>query len=491
MNLRIEAQKYMKTKKSFKDYQLSEEIVKSLEGLNYKKPTKVQSEVIPIALEKRDLIVKSETGSGKTASFGIPLCEMVEWEENKPQALILTPTRELAAQVREDVTNIGRFKRIKAVAVYGKQSFAKQKLELKQKAHVVVGTPGRVLDHIQKGTLVVEQLKFLIIDEADEMLNMGFIDQVEAIIKELPTERTTCVFSATIPDDIENLCRKYMKNPFKINIQENGIATEKIEHSLLVVGQEEKLTLLKDVITIENPDSCIIFCGTQEEVNHVYKQLNRSKFQCKKLHGGLNQEDRFAVMNDFKRGKFRYLIATDVAARGIDIEDITLIINYDMPHEKENYVHRTGRTGRAGKTGKAITFMKPHEEKYVTEIEKYLGFELYRADPPSKEEVQQAMPAFKAKISEGPTLKEDKSAKLNQNIMRLYFNGGKKKKLRAVDFVGTIAKIEGVTADDIGIITIHENETFVEILNGKGPLVLQAMKTTTVKGKLLKVHKAK
>lgn len=479
------------TKKSFKDYQLSKEIIRSLVNLNYKKPTKVQAEVIPIALEKRDLIVKSQTGSGKTASFGIPLCEMVAWEENKPQALILTPTRELAAQVKEDITNIGRFKRIKAVAVFGKQSFAKQKLELKQKAHIVVGTPGRVLDHIEKGTFMIEQLKFLIIDEADEMLNMGFIDQVEAIIKKLPTERTTSVFSATLPDDIENLCLKYMENPFKISIQDEGVSTDKIDHSLLVVERKEKIIILKDVITVENPDSCIIFCGTQEEVNNVHKQLNRSKFPCEKLHGGLNQEDRFEVMNDFKRGRFRYLVATDVAGRGIDIEDITLIINYDMPHEKESYVHRTGRTGRAGKTGKAITLMDPCEEKYLTEIEKYLGFEIQRMDPPSEEKIQEAMPTFKAKINEGPTLKEDKSAKLNQNIMRLYFNGGKKKKLRAVDFVGTIAKIEGVTAGDIGIITIHENETFVEILNGKGPLVLQAMKTTTIKGKLLKVHKAK
>lgn len=481
----------MTIKNGFKDYKLSEEILKALDSLNYKNPTEVQNEVIPIAMEKKDLIVKSQTGSGKTASFGIPLCEMVEWEENKPQALILTPTRELAAQVKEEITNIGRFKRVKAVVVYGKQSFAKQKLELKQKAHVVVGTPGRVLDHIEKGTLVVEQLSFLIIDEADEMLNMGFIDQVEAIIKKLPRERMTCVFSATLPDDIENLCHKYMENPINIKIQDKSVTTDKIEHSLLVVRQEEKQTLLKDIITVENPDSCIIFCGTQEQVNTIHKQLNRSNYPCEKLHGGMNQEDRFAVMNDFKRGEFRYLVATDVAGRGIDVENITLIINYDIPQEKESYVHRIGRTGRAGNTGKAITFMVPHEEKYLIEIEKYLGFEIHRMNPPSREEVQRAIPQFRDKINTRPTIKEDKSARLNQNIMRLYFNGGKKKKLRAVDFVGTIAKIEGVTVDDIGIITIHENETFVEILNGKGPLVLQAMRSTTVKGKLLKVHKAK
>lgn len=478
-------------KRSFKDYGLSEEIERALSSLQYKRPTEVQGEVIPNALEKKDLIVKSQTGSGKTAAFAIPICEMAVWEENKPQALILTPTRELAAQVKEDITNIGRFKRIKAVAVYGKQSFAKQKLELRQKAHAVVGTPGRVLDHIEKGTLVVKRLKYLIIDEADEMLNRGFIDQVEAIIKQLPSERMTCVFSATLPDDVENLCHKYMNKPVKIMIDAAGITTDKINHSLLEVREENKFSILQDILIVENPDSCIIFCQTQERVDKLQKKMADLRYPCKKLHGGMYQEDRFAVMNDFKRGKIRYLVATDLAARGIDIEDISLVINYDFPLEKESYVHRIGRTGRAGKTGKAITLMDTKEEKYLVEVEEYLGFEIHRIDAPSKEEVGKAKAAFEKKINSTPLQKEDKSALLNENIMELYFNGGKKKKIRAVDFVGTIAKIEGITVDDIGIITIHENESFVEILNGKGPIVLQAMKTTTVKGKLLKVHKAK
>ncbi|WP_458414775.1 DEAD/DEAH box helicase [Schinkia sp. CFF1] len=475
---------------SFKDYNVSEEIVKALTSLNYKKPTEVQEQVIPIALMKRDLVVKSQTGSGKTAAFGIPICEMVEWEENKPQALILTPTRELAAQVKEDITNIGRFKRIKAVSIFGKQSYAKQKLELKQKSHVVVGTPGRVLDHLEKGTLVVERLKFLIIDEADEMLTMGFIDQVEAIINKLPVDRITCVFSATLPDDVEKLCHKYMKNPVEVKVEGTGITTEKIDHFLLKVRGNDKISLLKDILTIENPDSCIIFCRTQEGVNLLYQRLDDMNYPCDMIHGGMYQEDRFAVMNDFKKGTFRYLVATDVAARGIDIENVTLIVNYDMPLEKESYVHRIGRTGRAGKAGKAITFTMDHEEKYVTEIENYVGFEIPIIDPPSKEEVRKEKSAFEEKIKARPTPKKDKSAQLNQDIMKLYFNGGKKKKIRAVDFVGTIAKIEGLSTEDIGIITIQENESFVEILNGKGPIVLQAMKKTTVKGKQLKVHKA-
>ncbi|USK33122.1 DEAD/DEAH box helicase [Bacillus sp. F19] len=476
--------------KGFIDYKLSAEIVRALDSLNYTEPTEVQNKVIPVALEKKDLVVKSQTGSGKTASFGIPLCEMVEWEENRPQALILTPTRELAAQVKEDITNIGRFKRIKAAAVYGKQPFDRQKIELKQKTHVVVGTPGRVLDHIEKGTLALEKLQYLIIDEADEMLNMGFIDQVEAIIDELPTDRVTMLFSATLPKDVENLCHKYMKKPVEIEIKAAGLTTASIEHSLIVVREEEKFPLLKAVTVVENPDSCIIFCRTQEQVDAVFKQLDRANYPCDKIHGGLYQEDRFAVMNDFKRGKFRYLVATDVAARGIDIDNITHVINYDLPLEKESYVHRTGRTGRAGKTGKAITFITPYEEKFLTEIEDYIGFEIPRTLPPSSEDISKAKGAFEEKITSRPEIKKDKSAQLNKGIMKIYFNGGKKKKIRAVDFVGTIAKIPGMTAGDIGIITIQENVSYVEILNGKGPIVLKAMKNTTIKGKLLKVHEA-
>ncbi|MGH0483426.1 DEAD/DEAH box helicase [Bacillus mycoides] len=478
------------SKKSFTDYALSKEIVRALTGLGYEHPTEVQGEVIPVALQKKDLVVKSQTGSGKTASFGIPLCEMVEWEENKPQALVLTPTRELAVQVKEDITNIGRFKRIKAAAVYGKSPFARQKLELKQKTHIVVGTPGRVLDHIEKGTLSLECLKYLVIDEADEMLNMGFIDQVEAIIDELPKKRMTMLFSATLPKDVEKLSCTYMDSPTHIEIKATGITTDKIEHTLFEMREEEKLSLLKDVTTIENPDSCIIFCRTQENVDHVFQQLKRVNYPCDKIHGGMVQEDRFEVMDDFRKGKFRYLVATDVAARGIDIDNITHVINYDIPLEKESYVHRTGRTGRAGNNGKAITFMTPYENRFLEEIEEYIGFEIPKALAPSKEEVMKGKAVFEEKIHTKPIIKKDKNADLNKGIMKLYFNGGKKKKIRAVDFVGTIAKIKGVTAEDIGIITIQDNVSYVEILNGKGPLVLKNMKNTTIKGKQLKVHEA-
>jgi ATP-dependent RNA helicase DeaD len=475
---------------SFEEFNLSEEIARALAILKYDTPTEVQVKVIPRALNNQDLVVKSQTGSGKTASFAIPICEMLEWEERKPQALILTPTRELAVQVRDDVTNIGRFKRIKAIALYGKEPFAKQKEELKQKTHVVVGTPGRVIDHIERGTLDLEQIKYLIIDEADEMLNMGFIDEVETIIQSLSESRVTMVFSATLPKDVEALCHQYMKEPYQIEIAATGITTDTIEHRVMKVREEAKIPLLKDVTVVENPDSCIIFCRTKENVDTVYSELEKSEYSCERLHGGLEQEERFAVMDGFKMGNFRYLVATDVAARGIDVDNITLIINYDVPMEKESYVHRTGRTGRAGNKGKAITFATPYEDKFLKAIERYIGFELLEMNSPSPQEVAAMREDFEEKISGRRVVRNNKTARINKDITKLHFSGGKKKKLRAVDFVGTICTIPGVTANDIGIINIQDQLTYIDILNGKGALVLQAMENTPIKGKKLKVSKA-
>ncbi|UQZ75305.1 RNA helicase [Niallia circulans] len=479
------------SEKGFHAFNLSNQIVKALDSLEYKNPTEVQNKVIPLVLEKIDLVVKSQTGSGKTASYGIPICELVEWEENKPQALILTPTRELAVQVKDDFIDIGRLKRIKATAVYGKQPFAIQKTELKQKTHVVVGTPGRVLDHIERGTLTLEKVNYLVIDEADEMLNMGFIEQVEAIIKALSKKRVTMLFSATLPEAVKELSQRYMKTPIDIEIKANGLTTDKIDHTLIKVDEKEKFSLLQAVTIVQNPDSCIIFCRTKDRVDMLSDQLTDLGYNCDQIHGGMVQEDRLDVMNDFKRGEFRYLIATDVAARGIDIDNITHVINYDIPLEKESYVHRTGRTGRAGKKGRAITFMTPFEEKFLQEIEEYIGFKIPIMAVPTEEEIADKRSDFEVKKNIEPSIKKAKNEKLNKHIMKLYFNGGKKKKLRAVDFVGTIAKIDGISAEDIGIITIMDTFSYVEILNDKGRIVLEKMKNTPIKGKSLKVYEAK
>ncbi|UOQ84471.1 DEAD/DEAH box helicase [Gracilibacillus salinarum] len=474
---------------TFQQFSLSNEIEKALDVLKYTKPTDVQNEVIPRALENQDIIVQSQTGSGKTAAFAIPICEKVSWEENSPQALVLAPTRELAAQVREDITNIGRFKRIKALALYGREPIAFQKEELNQKTHVVVGTPGRVMDHIRQGTLQLDQVKYLVIDEADEMLKMGFIDEVEAIIQQVPSDRVTMLYSATLPRAVEQLCQQYMEDPAKIKIK-TEMTTATIQHDLYEVKQSEKLATLQDVATVENPDSCIIFCNTQEHVEEVCTELQESGYTCEQIHGGLEQDRRFSVMDGFKTGQFRYLVATDVAARGIDVDNVSLVINYDVPIKKDSYVHRTGRTGRAGKQGKAITLADRYEEKYIASIERYIGFALERKEVPSTKEVSESKPSFMEKMAAPRIVKNNKTARINQDIMKLHFNGGKKKKIRAMDLVGTISNIPNVTADDIGIITIKDNWSYVDILNGKGSLVLEAMEHTTVKGKKLKVSKA-
>ena len=475
---------------TFEQFRLSDEVMKALHALKYKQPTEVQQKVIPQLMIKQDSIVQAKTGSGKTASFAIPLIEQVDWIENKPQVLVLTPTRELAVQVAEEFTAIGRYKRIKAVPLYGKQPFRYQQTELKQKTHIVVGTPGRVLDHIEKGTLNVNKINAIVIDEADEMLNMGFIEQVEAILNAISNRQNTYLFSATFSEEILALIHRYTKNAALIELVNKEIAP-KIDHYIVHVEDEKKVDLLQKLLKVENPDQCIIFCRTKDRVDELHDTLYDLQYSVDELHGGMDQATRLLVMNDFKRGDFRYLVATDVAARGIDVENISHVFHYDLPLENEAYVHRTGRTGRAGKEGKAFTFVTPFEQDFLARLEEYLGFTFEEITPPTEEEVQQAENAFEKKMNEMPKRKELKIEAVSEGITRLYFNGGKKKKLRAVDFVGTICSIPSITAEDIGIITILDTSTFIEILNGKGNIVLKEMRNKTIKGKKLKVHIAK
>jgi ATP-dependent RNA helicase DeaD len=476
-------------KANFNDYQLSSELLKAISMLNFKRPTRVQEQVIPAVLEHKDIIVKSQTGSGKTAAFAIPICELIDWDENKPQVLVMTPTRELAIQVKEDIFNIGRFKRLKVSAIYGKSPFYNQEKELKQKTHVVVGTPGRIIDHIERGTFDTSNIKYLVIDEADEMLNMGFIEQIKTILTSLSKERVTILLSATMPVDIETLCNKYMKEPIRVEIEEQNSMSDKISQERYTVEQGEKIKLLKDITVVENPDSCIIFCNTKQKVDEVHSELAKLKYTCEKIHGDLEQKDRLSVMNAFKQGYFRYLVATDVAARGIDVENITLIINYDIPKDKESYVHRIGRTGRASKLGRAITFVTPNEIKFLNDIHQYIGKEIILKERPEKETVNSSKQEFVEKTNTAPKIKATKGAELSKEIMKLHVNAGKKTKMRPVDIVGTLCSIKGIEAADIGIINIVDISTFVEILNNKGEHVFQELQKTPIKGRLRKVSK--
>ncbi|AQS04442.1 DEAD/DEAH box helicase [Clostridium beijerinckii] len=475
----------------FTKFNISDEILKSIEGLGYKTPSKVQEKVIPEILMNKDIIVKSQTGSGKTAAFGIPLCEKVDWNENIPQILILTPTRELAVQVSEDITNIGRFKRIKAVSVFGKEPISEQERKLRQKTHVVVGTPGRIIDHLDRGTLNVDKIRYFVIDEADEMLNMGFIGQVEGIIRRLPKKKVTMLFSATIPEEIKVLCDKHMNKPIDISIKNQEITNENIDHSLYYIDYEEKIEKLNDILIMEKPETAIIFAKTKDNVDTVFQWLKSKGYSVNKIHGGMLQNERLSIMDRFRAGDFRILVSTDLASRGIDVKGITHVINYDLPVEKEAYVHRIGRTGRAGEKGKAISFCVKGKDKLLNEIEEFIGFEIPVYNLPDKSVIEKEREESIKTLKSRPKVKEQRSKDINNNITKIYLNGGKKKKIRPGDIVGAICKIEGIRSEDIGIIDVQDSVSYVDILNGKGKRVIEELKNITIKGKIIKAEKAK
>lgn len=465
-------------------YGFSKAIVEALKVLGYEKLTKVQEEVIPLVLAQKDIIVKSQTGSGKTAAFAIPVCEKIEVEQKSPQVLVLTPTRELAVQLKQDISNIGRFRAIRCAAIFGGQPMEIQRRELRQRVHVIVGTPGRTLDHIERNTLNLQEVQYLIIDEADKMLDMGFIEQVEAIIQVLSATRVTMLFSATIPDEIHKICQQYMNNPVKIEIVSETPRMENISQAYYEVEEHEKLNLIMKILYVERPDSCILFCNTRDKIETVFNGLQQKGCSCGMLHGGMEQRERLQAIHDFKRGRFQFLIATDVAARGLHIDEVSLVVNYDMPLSNESYVHRIGRTGRAGKVGAAITFVTEKDYRVLHEIEEYLHYKIPKQEVPSEEEAAEGKMAFNNRDVIEPIIKIDKSEKLNSQITRIRINAGKKTKMRPGDILGAVTAIPGIGGEDIGIIDVQDSCSYVEILGDKGNLVMEALGTTKIKGKI-------
>ena len=479
---------------TFIEYQLDASIIEALSLLGYEKPTPIQMQAIPEILRGRDIVGKSQTGSGKTAAFGIPICDKIIWEENLPQALILEPTRELAVQVKDELFQIGRKKRIKIPVVFGGMPIDKELISLKQKAHIVVGTPGRIMDHIRRESLNLSQIKYLVIDEADLMLDMGFIDEVEAIIKEVESQGSIVeksLFSATIGDSLVTLIDRYMNDPAIIEVESPTETVQGVTQFGYQVENEDKFSLLMKLLMSENPGECMIFCGTREMVNALYQQLKRKRVRCGMLHGGMDQKDRLYGISDFRQGKFHYFITTDVAARGIDFPDITHVINYDFPTNRENYVHRIGRTARNGKTGKAISFIQKSEDRMKKAVEEYAGITIIMLEAPSREEAEEGKAEFFYKQKEKVVLKEGKGAVFHKTIMKLTIGGGRKSKLRASDIVGTLCSIPGMTVADIGIIDIRDSLTYVEIFNGKGENVLEILQAKPIKGKVRKVQRAR
>jgi len=366
-------------------------LLKAIDKLGFEQAAPIQAEAIPLLLQGKDVVGQSQTGSGKTVAFAAPALEKVNVEERTTQVLILCPTRELAVQVAEEVHKLALFKRgLHALPVYGGQSYDRQLFGLRQGAHVVIGTPGRIMDHMRRGTLRLNAVKMVVLDEVDVMLNMGFRDDIELILQGTPKERQTVFFSATIPRPIQQLIEKYSREPQNVRIEQRALTVPTVEQVYYEVDRRFKVDLLTRLIDIHDLKLGIIFCNTRRMVDDLVEHLNAQGYSADRLHGEMTQAMRDRVMNRFRNSALEFIVATDVAERGIDVENIEVVFNYDLPYDGEDYVHRIGRTGRQGRSGRAISFASGREVFQIRNIERYTNMRIQRGRPPTAGEVEEA-----------------------------------------------------------------------------------------------------
>ncbi len=378
----------MSTLVKFRELGLSDMMLNSLHKKGFEEPTPIQAQTIPFLLaNKKDLIGKAQTGTGKTAAFGIPIIENIVPDSKRVQAIILAPTRELAIQVAEELSSFAEEQKTRIIAVYGGQPIERQISRLQRGVDIVVGTPGRILDHLQRRTLDISKVSYIVLDEADEMLNMGFIDDIEAILKAAPKERRTVLFSATMPAHIERLAKKYMNEYEVIAVAKDNISKANIQQIYFEVPQSDKFEALFRIIDVEESFYGLVFCRTKIDADEISHKLANRGCRAEAIHGDLSQGQREKVLQKFRAKKITVLVATDVAARGIDIDNLTHVINYALPQDPESYVHRIGRTGRAGKTGIAITLITPSEYRKLVTIQKMSNMTITKQKVPNVSDV--------------------------------------------------------------------------------------------------------
>jgi ATP-dependent RNA helicase DeaD len=379
------------TTKLFSELGLSDALVKAVDKLGFEKAAPIQAEAIPLLMAGRDVVGQSQTGSGKTAAFAIPAIEKTDPQLRAVQVLILCPTRELALQVSEETHKLAFFKRgIHALPIYGGQSYERQFYGLQQGAQIVIGTPGRIMDHMRRGTLRLNSVKLVVLDEVDVMLNMGFRDDIELILQATPKERQTVFFSATIPRPIQQLIEKYSRDPQQVRIEQKALTVPTVEQVYYEVDRRYKIELLTRLIDIHDFKLGIIFCNTKRMVDDLVDHLEAQGYMADRLHGDMTQNMRDRVMNKFRKSGLEFLVATDIAARGIDVDDVQVVFNYDLPYDVEDYVHRIGRTGRVGRSGQAISFVSGRELFQIRNIERYANARIHRARIPTEAEVEEA-----------------------------------------------------------------------------------------------------
>jgi ATP-dependent RNA helicase DeaD len=376
---------------SFKEMGLSSPILKAVAEMGFEEPTPIQEKTIPPALAGKDIIGQAQTGTGKTAAFGLPMIETMSSEREYIKGLVITPTRELAIQVAEELNRIGQFKGIRALPIYGGQDIDRQIRALKNRPQIIVGTPGRLMDHMRRKTVRLERIQTVILDEADEMLSMGFIEDIENILQEVPDKRQTMLFSATMPKTILNLAQRYMNDPEFIRMKTAEVTVPLTEQYYYEVQEKQKFDTLCRLLDIHAPELAIIFGRTKRRVDELNEALSKRGYSAEGIHGDLTQARRDSVMRNFREGSTELLVATDVAARGLDINNVTHVYNFDIPQDPESYVHRIGRTGRAGKEGLAITLVTPREIGHLKLIEQVTRRKITRKPVPSVNETLESL----------------------------------------------------------------------------------------------------
>ena len=526
----------------FEDMNISNEICRAVLDMGFEEATPIQSQAIPVILEGKDIIGQSQTGTGKTAAFGIPLLERINPEDRRLQALILCPTRELAIQVSEEFRKLLKYKdNIRVLPIYGGQPIDRQIAALRKGTQVVIGTPGRVMDHMRRRTIKAETVQMMVLDEADEMLDMGFREDIETILVKIPEEHQTLLFSATLSPEILDITKRFQRNPEFIKIVRKELTVPNIEQYYFDVKEKTKLDALCRIIDVYDPKLAMVFCNTKKRVDDLVEMLQGRGYFAEGLHGDLKQAQRDKVMQKFRNGTIEILVATDVAARGIDVDDIDVVFNYDVPQDDEYYVHRIGRTGRAGKAGKAFTFCVGKEIYKLRDIMRYTKTKIQQQKLPTLSDVEEMktniyLEKIKGIIEEGHLTKyihlvdrlmeedytsidiaaallKDHLSDVNaddidalddinlggtelyggegEKMVRLFINAGKKSKIRAKDIVGAIANEAGIPGKTLGEIAIFDEYTFVDVPNEFVRDILHGMKHAKIKGKRVHIEIAK
>lgn len=520
---------------NFEELCLDTRILRAVTEMGFEQASPIQAQAIPVAIEGKDMIGQAQTGTGKTAAFGIPLLQRVDPHNKKLQAVVLCPTRELAIQCANEMRKFAKFMHgIKVLPIYGGQDITKQIRSLKGGTQVVIGTPGRVIDHIRRHTLKMATVGTIVLDEADEMLNMGFREDIETVLQTLPEEHQTLLFSATMPKPIMEIAKTYLKEPEIIKVVKKELTVPKIEQYYYEVNPRKKAEVLSRLLDMYDPELSLVFCNTKRKVDELVEDLKGRGYFAAGLHGDLKQSQRDRVMNGFRNGRTDILVATDVAARGIDVDDVEAVFNYDVPQDDEYYVHRIGRTGRAGRVGRSFSFVSGREVYKLKEIQRYCKTKIYAQKVPSLndvantkmenvlEEIEQIienedltkflqiieervnesdytamdLAAAFLKYCSGQQETEEKDMEFGDTgaeeagMVRLFINIGKKNKAKPGDIVGAIAGESGIPGKLIGTIDMFDKYTFVEVPREYARDVLNAMNHTKIKGKSVAVEPA-